>query len=185
MLRSGAARGSERCAQHERHLEFPPGHVVSLGRLIHHLVHRQGDEVAEHDVDDRTHARDGRAYANPGKAGLRYGCINHPAGTKLLDEAREHLERGPCFGNVLAHDEDRGIPAHFLGKGLADSLAERNFSTVGLSSRHADPPRRHRGKEPVGRTPPRRQSQPAPAGQSGRARRYPAAPHSRATRSAT
>src|SRR5216110_3054650 len=44
-------------------LILPPD-ILRLGGLVHHLVHGEGDEVAEHHVHDRAHAGHGRAHPN-------------------------------------------------------------------------------------------------------------------------
>src|SRR5713226_8130087 len=64
------ARRPQRRAEDDGHLELAARHVVHLGGLVHHLVHGQRDEVAEHHVDDRPHAGHGGAHADAGIAGL-------------------------------------------------------------------------------------------------------------------
>ena len=66
MLRGRAARRAQRRAQDHRHFKLAAGHVVNLRRLVDHLIHRQRDEIAEHDVDDRPHAGHRRADADAG-----------------------------------------------------------------------------------------------------------------------
>ena len=61
------ARGTEGCAQDHRHFELAAGHVMDLRRLIHDLIHRQSDEIAEHDVHHRPHPGHGRADADAGE----------------------------------------------------------------------------------------------------------------------
>ena len=77
----------KRCAQHHRHFELAAGHVVNLRRLIDQLVHRQGDKIAEHDVDDRTHAGHRRADTDTGDAGFGDRRVDDAFGAEFFDQA--------------------------------------------------------------------------------------------------
>ena len=83
VLRGGAARGAEGCPQDHRHFEFAAGHVVDLGSLIHELVHRQCDEVAEHDVHHRAHPGHGGADADAADARFGNGRIDDALGAEF------------------------------------------------------------------------------------------------------
>ncbi len=52
MLRGRPARSAQRRAQNHRNFPRSARHVMHFGRLVHHLIHRQREEVAEHDVDN-------------------------------------------------------------------------------------------------------------------------------------
>ena len=60
---------------------------MDLGGLVHHLVHGQRDEVAEHDVDHGTHSRHGRAHSEPSEAGFRNWGVQHPVFAKFFQQA--------------------------------------------------------------------------------------------------
>ena len=90
------------------------------------MIERQ--EVAEHDVDDRPHARHRGADAEAGEAGFRDRRVDDALRAELLDEAREHLERRAGLGDILADDEDARIAAHLLGQRLADGFAKGQFA---------------------------------------------------------
>ncbi len=128
MLRGGTACGTERRPQDHRHFELPARHVVNLRRLIDHLVHRQGDKIAEHDVDHRAHAGHRRADADAGDARFRNRRIDHTLGAEFLHQPRENFERRAGFRNVFADDKNRRIPAHLFGEGFIDRLGEGDFA---------------------------------------------------------
>ena len=103
---------------------------MNLGRLIHHLVHDQPGEIAEHDVDHRTHTGHRRADADAGEAGFRDRRVEHAVGAELLHQAAEHLERRAGFGHVFAHDEDArdraaSLPRALRGQLRPESVRER------------------------------------------------------------
>ena len=58
---AGAAAGPALGPQDHRHRQLAAGHEVGLGRLVDELVQRQRDEVDEHDLHHRAHARLGGA----------------------------------------------------------------------------------------------------------------------------
>ena len=109
---------------------------MNLRRLIDHLVHRQRDEVAEHDVDHRSHAGHRRADPDAGDARFRNRRIDHALGAELLYQPRQNFERRARLGDIFADDENRGIAAHLLGERFVDCLGEGDFaqpvSTVGV-----------------------------------------------------
>ena len=61
VLRAAAVAGAALRAQHERHRQLAAGHEVRLGGPVDELVERQRDEVDEHDLEHRAHARLRRA----------------------------------------------------------------------------------------------------------------------------
>ena len=101
---------------------------MDLGRLVHHLVHDQADEVAEHDVDDRPKPGHGRAHSKARKSRFRDGRIDHAIGAEFRGKTGEHLERGARFGDIFSQQEDARIAAHFLGDGFADGFPQGYFT---------------------------------------------------------
>jgi hypothetical protein len=128
VLRGRAAGSAERGAEHDRDLDLAAGHVVGLGGLVDHLVHRQRDEVAEHHVDDRPHAGHGGADTDAGVAGLGDRRVDHALGAKLLDEPDQRLERMPRLGHVLADEEHARIAPHLLRDRFLHRLAVRQLA---------------------------------------------------------
>src|SRR5439155_15114545 len=118
----------ERRAEDDGHLDLAARHVVRLGGLIDHLIHRQRDEVAEHHVDDRTHARHRGADADAGVARLGDRRVDDPLGAELLDEPREGLERVAGLGHVFADEEHARVAPHHLRDRFLDRLSVRQLS---------------------------------------------------------
>ena len=142
VLGGRAARRTQRRAQHERHAQAAPRHVVRLGGLVDELVHHQRQEVAEHDVDDRPHAGHGGAHTQAGDAGLRDRRVDHSIGAELVDQAGQHLERRSRLGHVLADHEHPLVAPELLGQRLVDRLAEGDLAGGGgVRRRHAGRPR--------------------------------------------
>src|SRR5439155_23311842 len=91
LFRSRPASGTHGGAHDHRNFPFAARHVMNLGGLIHHLVHDQRREVAEHDIDDRPHTRHRRADGNSGETGFRYGRVHYALCTEFLDQSAEDL----------------------------------------------------------------------------------------------
>src|SRR5881409_2653994 len=119
---------AERRAEDDGHLDLAARHAVRLGGLVDHLIHRQRDEVAEHHVDDRAHARHRGADADAGVARLGDRRVDDPLGAELLDEPREGLERMAGLGHVFADEEHARVAPHLLRDRFLDRLAVRQLS---------------------------------------------------------
>ena len=132
MLRGRAARRAESRAQDHRHFELAAGHVVNLRRLVDHLIHRQRDEIAEHDVDDRPHASHRRADADAGDARLGNRRVDDALGAEFFHQPRENFERRAGFGDIFADDKNRRIAAHFFGERFVDRLGEGDLTRTDL-----------------------------------------------------
>ena len=61
VLRRAALARAALGAQHDRHRQLAAGHEVRLRRGVDELVERERDEVDEHDLEHRPHARLRRA----------------------------------------------------------------------------------------------------------------------------
>ena len=112
---------------------------MNLGGLIHHLVHREGQEVAEHDVDHRAHAGHRRADTYAGETSFGDGRIDDAVGAEFFDESGEDFERCAGLRDVFAEDADAGIAAHLFGESFAHGLRECQFSNLSFSLRHKRP----------------------------------------------
>jgi hypothetical protein len=174
MLRRRATRRAEVGAQDQRGLQLAARHVVGLRRLIAELVHRQEQEVAEHQIDDRPRTRHRGADRNSHEAGFGDRCVDNSLASEFLHQPREDLERGPRFRDVLADHEDRRIAPHLLGDGLVDGCGQSD-----LPHRHLRPPfRRRRASRLLRERDKARQAHRPEPPRSGREppRRSPAAP---------
>src|SRR5262249_4028871 len=129
VLRGGATRGAESCAQHQRHFELAAGHVMYLSCLVHQLIHRQSKKVAEHDIHHRAHPGHGRAYPYSADAGFRNRRIDDALLAKFFHQTGKHFERRTSLCDVFADDEHRRIAAHLLGQGFIDSLSESDLTS--------------------------------------------------------
>jgi hypothetical protein len=109
---------------------------MRLGGLVDHLVHGQGDEVAEHHVDHGPHARHRRTDADAGVAGLRDGRVDDPLRAELLHQPGEGLERVAGLGHVFADEEHARIAPHFLRDRFLDRLAVRQLSLAHDTALH-------------------------------------------------
>ena len=105
---------------------------MRFGGLVHHLIHGQREEVAEHDVDDRAQAGHGRADADSGEAGFGDRRVEHALGAEFFHEAGEHFEWRSRFGDVFAENADARVAAHLFGEGLAHRLRKCEFARSGI-----------------------------------------------------
>ena len=116
---------------------------MSFGGLVHHLVHGEGDEVAEHNVDYGTQAGHGGADRDAGESGFGNGSIDDALGAEFFHQAGENFERRSGFGDVFADDADARIAAHFFGERFANGLRKCEFA---FRHRRASPLHRRSGK---------------------------------------
>src|ERR1700722_2570637 len=118
---------------------------MNFGGLVDHLVHGQGNEVAKHDVDYRTHSGHGRANGKSGEAGFGNWSIEDALFAEFLEQTGENFEGSSGLGYVFAENEDCAIAAHFFRQRLANGLRERKFTAglrVGFKHTHPRPPLR-------------------------------------------
>ena len=62
------------------------------------------------------------------ETGLGDRRVDDPAGSELLDQARQDLERRARLGDVLADHEDGRVAPHLLGDRLVDRLGQRDLT---------------------------------------------------------
>ena len=137
MLSGGAACRSQSRPHHHRNFPLPSRHVVDLGCLVGHLVHGEGDEISEHDVNHGAKAGHRGAHGQAGEAGFGNRCINHALGTELFYQPRQNFERRARLSHILAENTDTRIAAHFFRQRFADCLREGQFAMG--SFRHTRP----------------------------------------------
>ena len=82
-------------------------------------------KVAEHNVDDGTHAGHGRADSDTGKSCFRNGSIENTMGPEFFDQTRENFERSACFRNILAKNADSSNRGASLPPVLREPLAQK------------------------------------------------------------
>jgi hypothetical protein len=93
----GVLRGhpdpARNCApEDERHGHPAAGHVPPLAGVVDDLVHHEGDEVRDLELDDGPAADQGRSDARTGLGGLRDRRVDHTSRPKLLEQPRRDLE---------------------------------------------------------------------------------------------
>ena len=101
---------------------------MDFRRLINQLVHRQGNKIAEHDVDHRAHAGHGSANANTGNASLGDRRIDHAFRAEFFHQSRKDFKRRPRLGDIFADDKYSRVSAHLFGQRFVDGLGEGDFS---------------------------------------------------------
>ena len=84
MLRGRAPRCSQSGAHHHGHSPVPARHVVGFRRLVDHLIHGKGDEVAKHDVDDGTQAGHRRADSDSRETSFGDRRVHHALRAKFF-----------------------------------------------------------------------------------------------------
>ena len=112
---------------------------MDLGGLVDHLVHDDRQEIAEHDVHDRTQAGHGRTDAEAAETSFRNRRVDDAILAELVDESGEHFEGGARLGHVFAHQDDVRIAPHLFGDGLFDGIAERQLAYGRRSLKHRCP----------------------------------------------
>ena len=99
-----AAAPAHRRAHDERHGRLLVEHLAELRDPVHDLVEAEGDEVAEHDLDDRPVAAQREAAGDPEHPGLGDRRRQDAVGPARA-EAGAHLERAAVrVEQVLAEE---------------------------------------------------------------------------------
>ena len=136
----GSRVGASARASHDRqgNGDLAAEHVVDLGCIISDLVGAYAVEADVHEVDYRAEPRCSGPDTGTDEAGLRDGCIAHPAAPELADKSLGQPHRAApgvllvvpvaATGNVLAHDDDVLVAFHLLLDSLVDCLYIRDLS---------------------------------------------------------
>ena len=101
-----------------------PVRIPVLRRLVDDAVHRQGQEVAEHDLDHGTEPRYRRAESRSCESELRDRRVEDALSTVLLVETGSHGEHAACDGDILAEEDHAVVFGQLLVQRLADGGAE-------------------------------------------------------------
>mmetsp|Transcript_15429 Transcript_15429/g.60299 ORF Transcript_15429/g.60299 Transcript_15429/m.60299 type:complete len:315 (+) Transcript_15429:104-1048(+) len=123
VLRTHAAGGTVRPAEHDRAAQLATGHVSELGGRVDDVVDGLEGKVPGHELDDGLESRHASAHANTRKAGLGDGRVDDALDAKLLQQALGHLVGALVLGHLLAHDEHLLVLAHLLRNCAVQSLA--------------------------------------------------------------
>ena len=106
---------------------------MDFGGLVHHLIHGEPDEIAEHDVDHRAHAGHRGAYGDTSEARFRDRRVEHALGAEFVHQSGQDLERMARFGDIFAENEDARIAAHLFSQRFSDRLRQRHFTNSNFS----------------------------------------------------
>jgi hypothetical protein len=97
---------------------------VKLGRLVDDGVHRQGHEVAEHDLQHRSRPRHRGADRHVGHALLADRRVEHAGGAVFLMQAAGEAEGAAAGADVLSQQPDQLVARHLLVERMVDRPAE-------------------------------------------------------------
>ena len=123
VLGSGAPAGAALGADRQRHLELAAAHRPVLRRLVDELLHREGQEVLVHDLDDGAHPLHRGADPRADDRHLRDRRVSDPLRPELVEHPLRDAHRAAHLGDVLAHDEDVVVLAHRARERVAHGLA--------------------------------------------------------------
>ena len=123
MLRGELQRGSAGSAEHRGHSDLAVRHVAHLGGRVHQLVHREQGKVPGHELDDRPEPDHGGADADAGEPQLGDRRIHHPHRAELVEQSAADLVGALIDPDLLAHEEDVGIPLHLLAECLVEGVS--------------------------------------------------------------
>ena len=115
MLRAPAADGALLHAHHQRHGELPPRHVAQLGGMVYELVHRQRQEIDEHDLDDRPPSGERRPDRHAHDAVFADRRVHNPFLAEFFDQPGGHAERS-ADRNIFPQHYDAGVGVHFVSQ---------------------------------------------------------------------
>ena len=114
MLSAVALAGADRCADHQRHGRLGAAHVVPFAGLVRDLVGCHQREVHVHQLHDRAQSDHGGADRGAADGRLRDRRVEDPLTAERLEQAPRELERAAVIGDVLAVEDDPGVPGHLL-----------------------------------------------------------------------
>jgi hypothetical protein len=101
------------------------------------VVDRLHGEIPCHEFHHGLQPGEGRAHPHARKAVLGDWRIDHAARAEFLQQALGDLVGALVLRDFLAHDEHVGIAPHFLGHGVAQSLAHRHRHHFGAGQHFA------------------------------------------------
>ena len=116
------------------HAHLLLGQEPVLGRLVDQAVHRQREEVAEHDLHDRPESGHSRAKRGTRQGELRDGSVEHALRPILLVEPRRRREDAAGDCNVLAEENDSLVRGELFVERVANRGAESDASHQATSA---------------------------------------------------
>src|SRR5262249_37685062 len=98
--RTVTASSAHRGTHDERRTHLVGIHAAELGRVVEQLIEAQAQEIAKHDLHDRSEPAEGQPIANTNDACFADGSVDDSIG-KLIGESASALE-GPPIGCAYA-----------------------------------------------------------------------------------
>ena len=121
---SEATACSDDRANDHRHALRPPGEEPVLRDLVDQAVHREPEEVPEHDLEHRPEPRDRRAIGGAGQRQLGDRRVEHAARAVLLAQTDRHRKDTAGVRDVLAEQDHPLVPCELLVERRPDRGAE-------------------------------------------------------------
>ena len=112
----------------QRHDCASAEHVLHLRGLVEDLIHRDADEIHEHQVADRAQATSCGSDAKTDDRLLGNRGVLDTLIAELGQESVEHMEDTAVAGDILTDQEDIGISSHRLVHALIEGLDVRQFA---------------------------------------------------------
>lgn len=152
-----SSRGTVGTAEDDGALELASGHVTTLGGAVDDVVDGLHGEVEGHELDDGDDPRHGRADADACEPGFRDGRVHYSVPPVFLHQSLAHLHyemdvrKCPCWwmvvreggrivgycrylvgavvlADLLAQQDNLGIPRHFLVESFIQCISNRNLT---------------------------------------------------------
>ncbi len=124
--------GSDHGADHERHADLLLRQEPVLRRLVDEAVHREGEEVAEHDLDDRSEAAHCRPEGRAGERELGDWRVEDALRAVLVVEAGRSREDASGGGDVLAEQDHALVRGQLFVERITDRGAEGECGHVSV-----------------------------------------------------
>ena len=131
--RAELAAGADDGADHERDADLLLRQEPVLRRLVDEAVHRERQEVAEHDLDDRPEAVHRRAERRARERQLGDRRVEDALRAVLVVEARRRREDAAGDGDVLAEEDHALVGGELLVERVADRGAKGDSRHVSVS----------------------------------------------------
>ena len=94
-------------------LQLSTRHVMQLGGVVDELVHRQSNEVDEHDFHHRPESGSCRANSESHDRSFADGCVDHTVLAESFGKSGGDTER-PAQSDVFTKEIDRWVAAHLF-----------------------------------------------------------------------
>src|SRR5437879_2540906 len=122
MVRAGSLYRTHGSANYKRNRNRSVRDMPYFACLVDDLAHRFGQEIGEHEVDDRMHSSERSADGGAREAELRDRCVDEPIRAKLVPKALRMSEAAAALACPLPQQDNALILAHLRGDGVSHGL---------------------------------------------------------------